>query len=153
MGFESREKVAQSVGTSTRKISCRTRNTLLGQSMSPGALQALVQRCATHLIPVEERIKEALKAAEVLHQDETGCYVMGQCHWVHVSATARLTHYACHPKRGGEALDAIGILPTFQDISVRDGWKSYQRYDCAHALCNVHHLRELTFMAEQHHQM
>jgi transposase len=131
---------------------CELLHDVLGQSMSTGALQALVQRCATHLLPVEEQIKAALRAADVLHQDETGCYVMGQRQWVHVSATASLTHYACHPKRGSEALDAIGILPSFQGVSVHDGWKSYQRYDCSHALCNVHHLRELTFLAEQHQQ-
>lgn len=131
---------------------CELLHDVLGQSMSTGALQALVQRCAKNLLPIEEQIKAALRAAEVLHQDESGCYVMGQRQWVHVSATTTLTHYACHPKRGSEALEAIGIMPAFGGVSVHDGWKSYQGYDCAHALCNVHHLRELTFLAEQHQQ-
>jgi transposase len=69
--------------------------------------------------------------------------------WVHVTATDRLTHYAAHAKRGGEALDAIGILTDFQGTSVHDGWSPYQGYACQHALCNVHHLRELTFVEEE----
>jgi len=38
-------------------------------------------------------------------------------------------------------------------VSVHDGWDSYGRYTaCRHALCNVHHLRELTFLDEEYHQ-
>jgi transposase len=125
---------------------------LLGATMSVGTLQALVQRCADSLAPVEQKIKAALAHAQVLHQDETGLYVAGQRHWMHVSATEHLTHYAVHPKRGKEALDAIGILEGFEGVSVHDGWRSYWQYACQHALCNVHHLRELTFLDEEQRQ-
>jgi transposase len=40
-------------------------------------------------------------------------------------------------------------LPRFQGTSVHDGWRSYFLYACAHALCLVHLLRELTFLAEE----
>jgi transposase len=50
--------------------------------------------------------------------------------------------------------DAIGILPHYQGVSVHDGWKPYHPYTaCRHALCNIHHLRELTFVEEQTHQV
>src|SRR5256886_14459037 len=68
---------------------------------------------------------------------------------MHVACTAHLTHYAVHRKRGKEALDAIGILPRFQGTSVHEGWRSYFLYACTHALCLVHVLRELTFLAEE----
>jgi transposase len=58
------------------------------------------------------------------------------------------THSAVHPKRGHEALDAIGILADFHGVSVHDGWQSYWRYVCQHGLCNGHHLRELIFLHE-----
>jgi len=128
---------------------CEVIEDLLGPSMSVGTLQGLVTRCAEQLAPVEQQIKAALCQADVLHQDETGLYVAGQRHWMHVSATERLTHYAVHAKRGKEALDAIGILADFAGVSVHDGWKSYWQYGCQHALCNVHHLRELTFLEEE----
>jgi transposase len=128
---------------------CEVMQDLLGPTMSEGTLQTLVQRCAERLCPVEEQIKAALTQADVLHQDETGLYVAGKRQWMHVSATEQLTHYAVHAKRGHKALDAIGILRDFHGVSVHDGWQSYWRYACQHALCNVHHLRELIFLHEQ----
>jgi transposase len=131
---------------------CEVSEDLLGPPMSVGTLQALVQRCAQQLAPVEQQIKAALSRAQVLHQDETGLYVAGQRHWMHVSATEQLTHYAVHRKRGKEALDAIGIMGDFQGVSVHDGWRSYWQLLCQHALCNVHHLRDLTLLHEEQHQ-
>jgi transposase len=63
-----------------------------------------------------------------------------------------LTHYAVHAKRGKEALDAIGMLKSFAGVSVHDGWRSYWQSACVHAVCNVHHLRELTFLHEEQQQ-
>lgn len=132
---------------------CEVLSDLLGIEMSQGTLATLIERCAQHLAPVEEQLKTALISASVLHQDETGLYVKGSRRWLHVACTPALTHYAVHAKRGREALDAIGILPAFRGTSVHDGFSSYFLYEnCSHALCNVHHLRELTFIEEEYKQ-
>lgn len=112
-----------------------------------------IQQAARALAPVERHIKDALTHAPVLHHDETGVRRAGALAWAHVTSTSRLTHYAIHSKRGRAALEAIGILPTYRGVSVHDGWGSYRTYSaCRHALCNVHHLRELTFLKEQYQQ-
>jgi transposase len=121
---------------------------LFGLPISTGSIHRWIAQCAEHLLPVEEAIKTALQRAPVLHQDETGLYQGGKRVWMHVSSTASLTHYGVHAKRGREAMDALGIAPHFQGIGVHDGWESYQGYTYPHALCNVHHLRELTFIEE-----
>ena len=131
---------------------CEVMEDLLGPAMSVGTLQGLVERCAEQLEPVEQQIKEALSRADVLHQDETGLDVAGQRQWMHVSSTEQLTHSQVHPKRVKEALDALGILKDFQGVSVHEGWHFYWQYACQHALCNVHHLRELTLLEEEHQQ-
>jgi transposase len=68
---------------------------------------------------------------------------------MHVTSTPGLTQYQVHASRGKPALEAIGILPRFTGTSVHDGWSSYFLYPCAHATCNVHLLRDLTYLAEE----
>jgi transposase len=126
---------------------------LAGASLSSGTLLSWGQQSAATLAPVQARLKEALVRAPVLHSDETGLRRSGRLAWAHVASTSRLTHYAVHAKRGAEATDAVGILPDFTGVSVHDGWKPYWRYTrCRHALCNIHHLRALTFREEQYEQ-
>jgi transposase len=122
---------------------------LLGVQLSAGSIADFVEQCHAQLAPREDQLKAALQQATLLHQDETPMRVGSEHRWVHVTATEQLTHYAAHSKRGAEALDAIGILPAFQGTSVHAGWTPYQGYGCQHALCNVHHLRELTFLQEE----
>jgi len=49
-------------------------------------------------------------------------------------------------------MNEMGILPTYQGIICHDHWKPYFSYDCLHALCNGHHLRELERAVEQDNQ-
>src|SRR5712691_8552124 len=128
---------------------CEVMRDLLGVQMSEGTVWELIKRCALELATVEQQITEALKQAEVIHQDETGLYVAGKRHWMHVTCTPTLTHYHVDKSRGQAALEAIGILPHFTGISIHDGWGSYFLYDCQHAACIVHVLRELVFLAEE----
>lgn len=124
-----------------------------GATVSLGTLVTWVRQAAQALVPVETALKHALGCAPVLHNDETGIRRMGQLAWAHVTSTPQLTHYAIHAKRGTAATDAIGVLPQYTGVSVHDGWTPYQTYSgCRHALCNVHHLRELTFLEEQYPQ-
>src|SRR5260221_7823488 len=128
---------------------CEVLRDLLGVQMSEGTVGDLIKRCAGQLSTVEQQITEALKHAEVIHQDETGLDVAGKRHWMHVTCTPTLTHYHVDASRGQAALEAIGILPQFTGISIHDGWGSYFLYDCEHAVCIVHLLRDLVLLAEQ----
>lgn len=128
---------------------CEVLADLVGVQFSEGTLAKLLKQTAQQLVPVEEQIKSALMAEQVIHQDETGLYVKGRREWMHVTSTTKLTHYQVHPSRGHEALDTIGILANFAGISVHDAWAAYFRYGCTHALCLVHILRELTYLAEE----
>ena len=84
--------------------------------------------------------------------DETGVRAAGTLHWLHTVSTEWLTWYFAHPRRGRVAMDAAGVLPDFKGRAVHDFWESYLRYDCRHAFCNAHLLRELTFLWEEQHQ-
>jgi transposase len=122
---------------------------LFGCAISPGTVHTTRHRCAAELVGVEEQIKQGIKASEVIGADETGLRVAGQSHWIHVARTDGLTHYGYDTRRGKMAMEAIGILPQFTGVRVRDGWFAYDEYRRAdHALCGVHLLRELVYVAE-----
>ncbi len=116
--------------------------------LSEGTLATAQATCAAALEPTETAIREAVTQAEVAHFDETGLRLLCLTYWLHVASTARLTYYALQPKRGGPAMDAIGILPVFQGIAVHDALPGYFTYACGHSLCNAHLLRDLTAVSE-----
>jgi len=122
---------------------------LFGASPAVSTLATASLTSAAALVPVEAALMAALAAAPHIHTDETSIRVAGQRQWVHVVSTAGVTHYARHAKRGRAATDAIGLLPRCTGRLIHDGWASYWHYPGAHGLCNAHHLRELTAVAEQ----
>ena len=131
---------------------CQILSDLLGTSFSQASLQAALQSASQHVEEALGAIKTGLIGSQVMHNDETGFRVAGHRLWLHVAATSQLTYYTYHEKRGKEATDAMRILPQFHGISVHDSWASYLQYACLHALCNVHYLRELTFIHEHYQQ-
>jgi transposase len=117
--------------------------------ISPGSLRPIIAECSARALLTEVEIKNRLKQSEVIHVDETGLRVEGEGRFVHVASTAGLTHYSCDRRRGKPAMDEVGILPVFKGISVHDGWPAYSYYyQCQHALCGAHLLRELTYIEE-----
>ncbi len=124
-----------------------------GPAPGAGTLHSALGSCFEGLKDTEEAIKAGLAEARLGHFDETGLRVCEEGMWVHVASNTKLTHYAVHRKRGSEATEEIGILPSFRGVAVHDGLTAYGKYEqCEHALCNAHHLRELTFVEEEHEQ-
>ena len=126
---------------------------LWGHTPSEALIQTTNNHLARQIAPTLAAIETQLTAVPVLHCDETGMRVEGKLHWLHVACIDLLTYYRVHSKCGQEAMTALGILAAFNGRVVHDGWVSYfQLENCAHALCNAHHLRELRFIFEQYQE-
>ena len=127
---------------------------LYGQPVSNGTIPAVNARIAEQVKSVHEDIRQYLiQTEEPVHFDETGMKISGKLHWLHSASTKKVTFCQIHPKRGAQAMDAVGILPKRTGWSVHDFWKPYLKYQQArHALCNAHLIRELIFLVERHQQ-
>jgi len=125
---------------------------LFSHTISQGTLSNWNAECYRNLESTEEQIRQAILASEVAHFDETGIRQQGKLHWLHTASTEYLTFYGLHARRGKEAMNELGILPNYTGCAVHDHWKSYFAFSCDHSLCNAHHLRELTYLAEQEQQ-
>ena len=120
--------------------------------LSEGSLYNFNRQAYEQLANFEQISKDRLAQAACAHADETSINIDSQRRWLHCLSNDAWTHFFPHNKRGTEAMDAMGILPRFQGILCHDHWKPYYRYSCLHALCNAHHLRELTRAFEQDKQ-
>lgn len=123
---------------------------LFEHAISPATVVAANHALANQLAPVEEDTKDQIRQAPVAHFDETGIRVDGRLHWLHAAGTPTETVYVPHPQRGRPALEDMDVLPRLAGTAVHDAWAPYFAYGGHRdALCNAHHLRELTSLVEQ----
>ena len=117
---------------------------LFGIPCSSGTVAALTARAAGRLDGFLEHVRGQIAASEVAGFDETGFRVEGRLAWVHCARTGRYTLLTVHPRRGRQAMEAMGILPRFAGVAVHDAWAPYDTYTAPdHQLCCAHALREL----------
>ena len=114
-----------------------------GIEISAGSLVNFNKDAFNLLESFESIIKKKIIAQQVLHADETGINVNGKLHWLHTVSNVDWTMFFPHAHRGGEAMKAMGVLEPFRGTLCHDHWKPYFKFNCQHALCNAHHLREL----------
>jgi transposase len=120
--------------------------------ISEGTIVAASARCGEALSGFSEWVIERIIKSQVANFDETGVNICSSLHWFHTAGTPLLTAYFAHKRRGSEAIDALDILPGFTGRAVHDHLPVYFKYSCRHALCNAHHIRELTYMHEHEGQ-
>lgn len=119
--------------------------------ISAGTITAMVHHCAELSTDTYEQIRLALIASKRINSDETGTRVDGKLHWVHNASNDLYTMLTVHQKRGIDGMIAANILPNYTGVAVHDCWKPYWNFpNITHAICNVHLLRELTGVMENH---
>lgn len=119
--------------------------------LSAGSLVNFNRYVHEKLASWDDDVRKLLAASTVVHADETGINIGGKKQWLHVCSNQNYTYLMHHAERGGAAIVAMGVLPTFDGVICHDHWKPY--YSTAtvasHSLCNAHHLRELTWSVEK----
>lgn len=118
---------------------------LFSHRISDGAIRNILAECHENLEGFEDVVKQQILDSPIVNFDETG---ITKKDWIFSASTDKLTYYYPARSRGLDSMDSMGILPDFANVAVHDGYAAYNRFDCIHALCNVHHLRELKGIIE-----
>ena len=123
--------------------------TLIGMPISEATILKYVMQLHHALADWEQAAIEQLLDMPAMHVDETSLRVDRKNHWIHVCSAGDITCKFLHPKRGKEAIEAIGVIPRYGGVVIHDCWASYLAYDhCGHGLCGSHLLRELVFVID-----
>lgn len=123
-----------------------------GIPVSSGSIYNFNEDAYEKLEAFDAIVRAKLINSGVCHADETGININGDRRWLHCVSNDDWTYFLPHEKRGGDAMNEMGILPHFKGVLCHDHWKPYFKYDCDHSLCNAHHLRELQRAWEQDKQ-
>ena len=127
---------------------CEVMLDTFGVVLSQTSVLAFTHEAAQVLQPLNKQIAQAIQRASVVCADESGIRIKGKLEWLHCAVTPSLSYLEHHPKRGMQAMDKIGIVCKAVGTLVHDGLQSYKQLDCAHSLCNAHHLRELVYVRD-----
>jgi transposase len=124
---------------------------LTGAQPSTGWVSSTLAPAAAAVAAANAVILDQVRAAPVLHVDETSSNINGARWWLHVASTPMLTAFHLHPSRGRAAITEFDVLPDYRGTLVHDSLTLYDAYTHArHALCGAHLIRELTAAAEAH---
>jgi transposase len=117
--------------------------------LSAGTVVNINTEAAAALVGFESLAKKELISEPVLHADETGINIAGKGAWLHGATSSSWSLFCASTKRGTDAIETMGIIPNFKGVLVHDHWASYFKYDCTHAMCCAHLVRELTRLVEE----
>jgi len=121
---------------------------LFGVSVSTGTLDNWMREAAEALVEFLVFVASQLRAAPVVHADETSLRCAKGSLWVHVCCTAVLTFL--HVGRRDKATLEAGPLAGFQGTIAHDRLAMYFGYGTGHVLCNAHILRSLNELLANH---
>ena len=122
---------------------------LIGQFISQATMLKYIFQLSSSLKDWEKEQTLRILGSPVIYCDETSLRVDKKNYWIHSYSYGEITLKFLHQKRGGEAIEEIGIIPKYNGIIVHDSWVSYLAYNhLDHGLCGAHILRELKFIEE-----
>lgn len=115
---------------------------LPGLSISPAAVSRQIQRMGRWLEGYYDQLQLVLRAAGVVHADETGWRVDGKNGYLWTLTNEQHTLYHVDPSRGGKVIAKL-LGEAFGGTLVSDFYAVYDQFDCPQQKCLTHLLREL----------
>jgi len=115
---------------------------LPGLKLSPGALVKQIRRLSHWLAGQYDQLNRVLRAAEVVHADETGWRIDGRNGQLWAMTNDTHTLYHVDRSRSGKVIAEL-LGEAFGGTLVSDFYAAYDQFACPQQKCLTHLLREL----------
>ena len=119
---------------------------VLGVSISTGAIQKVIDRVSCAIEPAYERIGQVARSESVGYIDETSWFKAAKLHWLWVMVTASVALYLVHPRRSREAFKEL--ICHWKGILVSDNLRVYQDWVNQRQSCLSHYIRKARGLSE-----
>jgi len=120
---------------------------VLGISISIGAIQKVLDRTSKALKPVYEHIGRTARAAEVNHIDETSWFVTGKLHWLWAMVNTTVAYFMIHSRRSKDAF--LKLIGAWKGILISDNYGVYRNWTQLRQACLAHYIRRAKGLAER----
>ncbi|MEW6352577.1 MAG: IS66 family transposase [Thermodesulfobacteriota bacterium] len=122
-------------------------SSVLGFSISLGAIQKLIDRVTKAIEPHYERIAQQARKADVNHVDETSWFQNGVLMWLWVMVSSKVALFMIHSKRSKAAFDSL--IQDWRGILVSDGYGLYRKWVGLRQSCLAHLIRNAKALGER----
>ena len=121
-------------------------NSVLGFSISTGAIQNVVDRASEAIKPYYEAIGQIAQNARINHIDETSWFQSGKLKWLWVMANVAVSYFMIHSHRSKEAF--LALIGTWKGILVSDDYGLYRSWVDKRQTCLAHLIRKAKALSE-----
>jgi transposase len=122
-------------------------SSVLGFSISLGAIQKVIDRVARAIEPHYEQIAQQARKAPVNHVDETSWFQNGVLMWLWVMVSSMVALFMIHSKRSKAAFESL--IRDWQGILVSDGYGLYRKWVGLRQSCLAHLIRNAKALGER----
>jgi len=119
---------------------------VLGFSISSGAIQKIIDRSSQALKPVYDQIGNIARNCDVNYIDETSWFQQGVLNWLWVMANRSVAYFMIHKNRSKEAF--LALVKDWEGILVSDNYGVYQKWANLRQSCLAHLIRKAKALSE-----
>lgn len=120
---------------------------VLGFSISSGAIQKVIDRASHALKPVHERIGGKARTSQANYIDETSWFQNGMLNWLWVMANKKLAYFMIHKNRSKQAF--MELIQDWEGILISDNYGTYQKWATLRQTCLAHLIRKAKGLSER----
>jgi transposase len=119
---------------------------VMGLSVSQGAIQKIIKRAKEAIKPHYEAISEVSRKAPVNHIDETSWKTHGVLRWLWTMTSVAVSFFMIHEHRSRAAFEEL--IGKWEGILVSDGYALYRKWVNGRQSCLAHLIRRAVGVSE-----